>query len=75
LEEIHRLRPLRDRCTACTIDCYRDPSVYQYLAVSVADSLAALRRGQWLQGLATLLHPYNALSLTALLEARHWVQG
>jgi MoaA/NifB/PqqE/SkfB family radical SAM enzyme len=75
LEEIHRLRPLRDQCTACIIDCYRDPSVYQYLAVSVADSLAALRHGHWLKGLATLLHPYNALSLTALLEARHWVQG
>jgi hypothetical protein len=45
------------------------------VAVSVADSLAALRRGQWLRGLATLLHPYNALSLAALLEGRHWVKG
>ncbi len=75
LEEIHRLTPIRDDCAACTIDCYRDPSVYQYLAVSVADSLAALRQGKWLRGLATLLHPYNALSLAALLEGRHWVRG
>jgi MoaA/NifB/PqqE/SkfB family radical SAM enzyme len=74
LEEFKRFAPIRDRCAACTIDCYRDPSVYQYLAVSVADSLAALRRGQWLRGLATLLHPYNALSLAALLEGRHWVK-
>ena len=75
LEEIHRLEPIRDACSACTIDCYRDPSVYQYLAVSVSDSLTALRQGQWLKGLATLLHPYNALSLAALLEGRHWVRG
>ncbi len=74
LEDIHRLAPIRDGCTACSIDCYRDPSVYQYLAVSVADSLAAWRQGQWLKGLATLLHPYNALSLASLLEGLPWVR-
>jgi MoaA/NifB/PqqE/SkfB family radical SAM enzyme len=74
LEEIHRLAPIRDRCNACTIDCYRDPSVYQYLAVSVADGLSALRQGRPLQALGSLLHPYNFLSLAALLEGRHWVQ-
>ena len=75
LEEFGQMPPIRDHCNACAIDCYRDPSVYQYLAVSVADSLAALRRGQWLQGLGTLLHPYNFLSLAALLEGRHWLRG
>jgi hypothetical protein len=74
LEAIDRLAPIRDGCTACTIDCYRDPSVFQYLAVSVADSVAALRQGRWLEGLTTLLHPHNALSLASLLEGRHWVQ-
>jgi MoaA/NifB/PqqE/SkfB family radical SAM enzyme len=75
LEEITDLPPIRDICTACTIDCYRDPSVYQYMAVSVADSLAALRQGQWLQGLGTLLHPYNFLSLTALVEGCYWLRS
>ena len=75
LEEIHLFAPIRDGCQACTIDCYRDPSVYQYLAVSVADGLAAWRQGQWLKGLGALLHPYNFLSLAALLEGRHWVRG
>ncbi len=75
LEQIHRLAPIRDGCQACTIDCYRDPSVYQYLAVSVSDGLTALRQGRWLQGLGTLFHPYNLLSLAALLEGRHWVRG
>jgi MoaA/NifB/PqqE/SkfB family radical SAM enzyme len=75
LEDIHRFTAIRDNCSACAIDCYRDPSVYQYLAVSVADTLAALRQGRWLHGLATLLHPYNFLSLAALLEGRHWLRG
>ena len=75
LADLGRMPPIRNGCTACAIDCYRDPSVYQYLAVSVADSLAALRRGKWLEGLGALLHPYNFLSLAALLEGRHWLRG
>jgi MoaA/NifB/PqqE/SkfB family radical SAM enzyme len=75
LEEVGQMPPIRSHCNACVIDCYRDPSVYQYLAVSVADALAALRQGQWLQALGALLHPYNFLSLAALLEGRHWLRG
>lgn len=74
LEEIHQIPRVRDNCTACTIDCYRDPSVFQYVAVSLADSLKACQEGKWLKGLGTLLHPYNFLSLAANLEGRHWVQ-
>jgi len=75
LETAAHMPPIRDGCTACMVDCYRDPSVYQYLAVSVGDCLAALRQGRWLQGLGLFLHPYNVLSLAALGEGRHWVQG
>jgi MoaA/NifB/PqqE/SkfB family radical SAM enzyme len=75
LEDFSQIPPIRNGCNACAIDCYRDPSVYQYPAVSVADSLAALRRGQWLKGLGALLRPYNFLSLAALLEGRHWLRG
>jgi MoaA/NifB/PqqE/SkfB family radical SAM enzyme len=75
LEEIMNFPAIRDGCAACTIDCYRDPSVYQYLAVSLADSLAALRQGRWLKSLGLLLHPYNVLSLAALLEGYHWLRS
>lgn len=74
LEEIDRVSPIRDDCTACSIDCYRDPSVYQFMAVSLADALEAWRRGEVFRGLKSLLHPNNFLSLSALLEGRHWVQ-
>jgi len=76
LEEIQQLPPIRDGCAACTIDCYRDPSVFQYLAISAADTWEAWRRGEWLKGLGTLFHPYNFLSLAAFLEeGRHWLRS
>ena len=74
LEEIDRVTPIRDGCTACNIDCYRDPSVFQYVAVSLADALASWRRGEVIRGFKSLAHPNNVLSLAALLEGRHWVQ-
>jgi len=74
LEEIHQVPILRDDCDACTIECYRDASVFQYAAVSLVDSLEAWRRGEWLKGLSALLHPHNFLSLADLLEGRHWVR-
>ena len=73
LEDFPHLPRVRDNCHACTIDCYRDPSVFQYLPVSVADGLAHWGKGQWLKGLSVWLHPYNFLSLAALLEGRHWL--
>lgn len=75
LEDIHRAPRLRDACDACAIECYRDASVFQHPAVSCADALAAWRRGQWLNGLSTLLHPYNFLSLADLADARHWLRS
>ncbi len=74
LEDIHRLSQLRDGCDACDIECYRDASVFQHPAVSCADALEAWRRGRWLQGLSTLLHPHNFLALEDILTARHWVR-
>jgi MoaA/NifB/PqqE/SkfB family radical SAM enzyme len=74
LEEIDRLAPIRDGCTACSVDCYRDPSVLQYAAVSLADTLTAWRRGEVVQGFKALLDRNNVLSLAALREGLQWVQ-
>ncbi len=73
LEEIHRAPSRRDGCDACASECYRDASVWQYAAMSLADSLEAWRRGEWFKGMRTLFHPYNFLSLADLLAGRHWV--
>jgi MoaA/NifB/PqqE/SkfB family radical SAM enzyme len=74
LEELDRITPIRDGCNACNIDCYRDPSVFQYVAVSLADTLAAWSQGDLRQGFKSLFNPTNVLSLAALREGRHWVQ-
>lgn len=74
LEEIHLAPCLRDDCDACVSECYRDASVFQYAAVSLADFLKAWRRGEWLKGLRTLFDPQNALSLADLLASRHWLR-
>ncbi|HAY20829.1 MAG TPA: hypothetical protein DCY27_01380 [Desulfobacterales bacterium] len=74
LEDFATLPRQRDNCHACLIDCYRDASVQQYFAVSLADAWSSLRGGQWWRGLGQLLHPDNLLSLTAAFESRHWMQ-
>jgi len=74
LEQIDRLAPIRDGCNACNIDCYRDPSVFQYVAVSLADTLAAWHQGEVMRGFQSLFKPQTFLSLLSLMEGRHWVQ-
>jgi MoaA/NifB/PqqE/SkfB family radical SAM enzyme len=36
---------VRDGCTACMIDCYRDDSVMQHVGVAVSDGMRAAARG------------------------------
>ena len=37
---------IRDGCTRCMIDCYRDPSVLQFVAISASDACNNLKKGQ-----------------------------
>ncbi len=73
LEDFAALPWERDDCHACLIDCYRDASVQQYLAVSLADAWAGVRQGKWRQALGQFMHPGTFLSLGAILETRHWL--
>ena len=73
LEDFAALPRERDDCHACTIDCYRDASVQQYLAVVLGDAWEEMRQGKWGQALRRLMHPDNVLSLGAVLESRHWL--
>jgi MoaA/NifB/PqqE/SkfB family radical SAM enzyme len=73
VEDFATLPRERDDCHACLIDCYRDASVQQFLAVALGDAWGELRQGRWGQALGRLLHPDNVLSLGAILESRHWL--
>ncbi|NJM55604.1 MAG: radical SAM protein [Verrucomicrobiae bacterium] len=64
---------IRDGCTRCMIDCYRDPSVLQFVAISASDAWNAARRGKLLTAAKHVFDPRNATSLKAVWEERKWI--
>jgi len=73
--EFDQSRLIRDGCTRCMIDCYRDPSVIQFVAISASDAWNALRRGQVLKAARHVLDKRNLVSLKAVWENRKWIGG
>lgn len=66
---------IRDGCTRCMIDCYRDPSVLQFAAVSAHDAWQNLKRGRLGAAAKNLLDPRNFTSLKAVWEDRKYIAG
>jgi MoaA/NifB/PqqE/SkfB family radical SAM enzyme len=65
---------VRDGCTRCLIDCYRDPSVLQFAAVSLSDAFRSLRAGDLAGFARRLFDPRNAASLSAVREELRWIR-
>ncbi|HKW27798.1 MAG TPA: radical SAM protein [Verrucomicrobiae bacterium] len=66
---------IRDGCTRCMIDCYRDPSVLQFVAVSASDAFNNLKKGRVLSAAKNILDSRNLTSLKAVWEDRQWIGG
>jgi|SRR3990172_9604073 len=66
-------RRIRDGCTRCMIDCYRDASVMQHVAVSVSDSVAQARQGMWRGAAKSLFNRNNLDSLKSVFEGMGWI--
>jgi len=64
---------VRDGCTRCMIDCYRDSSVMQHIGVSVHDAYTALRAGRIREATAAVGRTGNLDSLRAVLEELPWL--
>ncbi len=64
---------IRDGCTRCMIDCYRDPSVLQHVAINASDAWQALRRGRLLKAAGHVLDRRNVVSLRSVWEDRNWI--
>lgn len=64
---------IRDGCTRCMIDCYRDPSVLQHVAINASDAWQALRRGRLLKAAGHVLDRRNVVSLRSVWEDRKWI--
>jgi MoaA/NifB/PqqE/SkfB family radical SAM enzyme len=62
---------VRDGCTACVADCYRDSSVMLHFAVSLGDTLDHLRNGRVRAASKTIADRRNFISLGAVLENAH----
>jgi MoaA/NifB/PqqE/SkfB family radical SAM enzyme len=71
--EFDQSKLIRDGCTRCMIDCYRDPSVLQYAAISASDAYAQLKNGKWFAAARTVLDRKNLTSLRAVWEDRQWI--
>lgn len=72
ISEFDRLERIRDGCQRCMIDCMRDPSSLQHVAVSVSDALGHARRGSLGQAARALCTSQNASSLGGVLEQWRW---
>lgn len=59
---------VRDGCTACIADCYRDSSVMLHFAVSLGDALDQLRERKLVGALKTIANARNFESLGSVLE-------
>ncbi|RME89756.1 MAG: radical SAM protein [Verrucomicrobia bacterium] len=75
IHEFDASKLIRDGCQRCMIDCYRDPSVLQFNAVSLHDAWQALKRGRLLKAAGHLLDRRNLVSLRAVWEDRRYIRG
>ncbi len=66
--EFDQSKLIRDGCTRCMIDCYRDPSVLQFVAISASDAYRNLKRGKLLAAARNLLDRRNLTSLKAVWD-------
>ena len=64
---------IRDGCTRCMIDCYRDPSVLQFIAVNASDAYHHFRKGELRAAARKILDRRNLTSLKAVWDDRQWI--
>ncbi|MEJ2435374.1 MAG: radical SAM protein [Pseudolabrys sp.] len=64
---------VRDGCTRCMIDCYRDASTMQHIAVSAHDAVSALKSGDLAGAARALGRKGNGGSIHALVEQIPWL--
>jgi len=64
---------IRDGCTKCMIDCYRDPSILQYVAISASDAFNNLKKGHVGAAAKNIFDRRNLTSIKAVWEDRKWI--
>jgi MoaA/NifB/PqqE/SkfB family radical SAM enzyme len=75
IHDFNQSKLIRDGCTLCMIDCYRDPSVLQFVAISASDAWHNLKHGRLLAAARNIFDARNLTSLKAVWEDRKWIGG
>lgn len=73
ISEFDGSQKVRDGCTACMMDCYRDSSVMQHIAVAVSDGVKAASKGKFSHAFQHWFNPNNLVSLKAVMEEARWL--
>jgi MoaA/NifB/PqqE/SkfB family radical SAM enzyme len=73
ISEFDASKLIRDGCTRCMIDCYRDPSIMQFVAISASDAWHNLKRGKLLAAARNVFDRRNLISIKAVWEERKWI--
>ncbi len=64
---------VRDNCTACMLDCYRDASVMQYIGIAISDGWRSARKGRFREAWNTWFSVKTKASLQAVWEEGQWM--
>lgn len=64
---------VRDGCTQCIIDCFRDSSVLHHIGISLSDMYRSLRSGRPVDAARVFFRKGNLGSIRALLEDLRWI--
>ncbi|MGE4064361.1 MAG: hypothetical protein AB7E79_13425, partial [Rhodospirillaceae bacterium] len=73
IRDFDETKLVRDGCTKCMIDCYRDSSVMHHIGVSLHDSYQAFKRGRVGDGVKALTRKGNLGSIGSVLEELPWL--
>lgn len=65
---------IRDHCTVCMIDCYRDPSILQFIALNMSDIFHDFKSLRWGKAAGKVFDRRNLTSLKAVLEGQSWIR-
>jgi MoaA/NifB/PqqE/SkfB family radical SAM enzyme len=71
--EFDESKLIRDGCTRCMIDCYRDPSVLQFVAINASDAYHDLKKGRLISAAKRVFDSRNLTSLKAVWDDRKWI--
>jgi hypothetical protein len=73
--EFNQFKLIRDGCTRCMLDCYRDPSVLQFVAISACDAYKNLKRKPIAASQDNIFDRRNFTSVKAIWEDRKRIGG